>query len=152
MTTTTAIVTISAETSAMAATMAAEDGITTQEWIARLVASRATTTATDTEGRVNVPLGSRKAELQVLAKQAGTTETATARALLHHSLDRIAAGEMSLRETGSKPDRVPLNVKISDALWLKTEKAAAKRGITTEEFIELAHRNYIKECATALPA
>lgn len=59
------------------------------------------------EGRVNVPLGSRKKELAKHAKTAGTNETALARTLILYCLDRMAKGDLkfsgpSIEEGGSK--------------------------------------------------
>ena len=46
------------------------------------------------EGRVNVPLGTRKNELKAIAKRDGTSETNLARTLIFYCLDGIKAGDL----------------------------------------------------------
>jgi hypothetical protein len=57
-------------------------------------AKRKSTTA---EGRVNVPLGTRKNELSIAARAGGTTETSMARTLIFFCLDKLKKGEIKFR-------------------------------------------------------
>lgn len=50
-------------------------------------------TRTKTEGRVNIPLGERKKELEKMAAKEGITETALARIILIQGLEAIKAGD-----------------------------------------------------------
>lgn len=55
------------------------------------------------EGRVNVPIGEKKAVLQKFAREAGTTETSLARTLILDGIERLQRGEA----TFSGPRLVP---------------------------------------------
>lgn len=56
-----------------------------------------------TEGRVNVPLGSRKKELRAIAKRDGTTETNLARTLIFYCLDQMKAGQLKFSGPSVQP-------------------------------------------------
>jgi hypothetical protein len=55
------------------------------------------------EGRVNVPLGQRKRDLQAIAKRDGTTETNLARTLIFYCLDKIKSGELKFSGPSVEP-------------------------------------------------
>jgi hypothetical protein len=53
-----------------------------------------TTNETKQEGRVNVPLGKGKQELEALARKHGTTTSNLARVLIRDGIAKLASGEI----------------------------------------------------------